>query len=99
MWIFAITGITLKAVFGNKYKKLSLAIYILLGWSIVFVLYTITSLLSPLLLLLLLLGGLFYTSGVYFYSKSGKSFYHAVWHMFVLFGSMCHFLAIYYFIK
>jgi len=44
--------------------------------------------------LLLLGGGVFYSAGTYFYAKKGKKYYHTVWHLFVIFGALCHYLGV-----
>ncbi|QWB99547.1 hemolysin III family protein [Mycoplasmatota bacterium] len=96
MWSLTFTGIVFKAIWIKKYKYIHLAIYLLMGWSVIFVwkdVYPfIQSQLWP-----LVLGGLAYTIGVVFYLSKFK-YHHFVWHLFVMAGSVFHFIVIYHII-
>ena len=94
VWSLAVAGVTIKAVFGPRWPILSTSIYIELGWTVVVAA-------KPLLLLAptgaiawLAAGGIFYTGGVVFYAWTRLRYSHAVWHLFVLAGSICHYVAI-----
>ena len=94
IWGLAAIGITLKVVLGPKYKKLSVATYLLMGWMVVFASKELMANLSIEGLYWLIAGGLSYTVGVVFYLWKKLPFNHAIWHVFVLGGSLCHFFSI-----
>jgi hemolysin III len=94
IWALAITGIVFKAIFIHRMKKLSVVIYILMGWLILIALKPMLANIPKAGLWWLAGGGLAYTGGVVFYAMKSVKFAHAVWHLFVLAGSICHFFAI-----
>ncbi len=94
IWTLAITGIVFKVRFGSKYKKLSIATYILMGWLVLVASQELASSISASGMYWLLAGGLFYTFGTVFYLWKKLPFNHAIWHLFVLGGCACHFFAI-----
>ena len=98
IWALAITGIVFKAVFINRLKKVSVLVYIAMGWLIVVALKPMLAAVPRHALWWLLAGGLCYTGGVAFYAMKSVRFSHAVWHLFVLAGSACHFLAILFYV-
>ena len=89
-WATVIGGIFYKVFAMGKYPRLSLAIYLIMGWSVLFIIPEVMESLSTLSMLLLLLEGVFYTSGTYFFAHDSKKHYHAIWHVFVLLGAMAH---------
>ena len=93
-WAMVIFGILYKSIAKNRISKVSLAIYLIMGWSILFVAPMFIRHASLGLQLLVLGGGIFYSTGVYFYAKKEKRFFHMVWHFFVTLGATCHFLGI-----
>jgi hemolysin III len=96
VWITAIVGIILNSIDVNKFSKFSLACYIIMGWSVVFIAKPVMQDLTQRQLNLLLLGGIFYTVGAALYVVGKKKRYiHSVWHIFVLAGSVCHFMILY----
>ena len=95
IWLLAIGGIVFKVLFLHKFEKLSLAIYLTMGWLCVAVGNQLVANLSSLGFILLLAGGLFYSLGVIFYATKKIPFNHAIWHLFVLLGAVSHFLCIY----
>ena len=96
VWATAVVGIILNAIDVNKFSKFSLACYIIMGWSVVFIAKPVMRNLAPRQLTLLLVGGLFYTIGAVLYVVGKKIKYiHSVWHLFVLVGSVCHFMILY----
>jgi hemolysin III len=94
VWSLAIVGIVLKCCFVGKFNRLSLGLYLVMGWLIVFALEPLVSSLSAEGLWWLAAGGLFYTGGIVFYVLDRIRFFHAIWHLFVLGGSLCHYFAI-----
>jgi hemolysin III len=93
-WAMVIFGVLYKSLVKKRIPKLSLTIYLVMGWSVVFVLPLFIRNASLGLQLLLLGGGVFYSVGTYFYRHKEKRFYHMVWHLFVNLGAVCHFLGI-----
>ena len=98
IWLFALCGILFKIKFGNKYKKVSLATYIGMGFISFGILGELYQALPEQAVWLLALGGLIYCLGIYFYVKKTVPFTHAIWHCFVLGGATCHFLMIYWYV-
>lgn len=93
-WAMVIAGTVYKIVAMGKYPRVSLALYLIMGWSVVLVAQPVIERLSALVLLMLLAEGVFYTSGTYFFAHDSKRHYHAIWHVFVLLGAMAHWTAI-----
>ncbi|WP_439826814.1 PAQR family membrane homeostasis protein TrhA [Aeromonas caviae] len=95
IWGLALAGVVFKLIFINRFKKASLFTYLMLGWLSLVVIYQLYLHLDGTGLLLLGLGGLIYSLGVIFYVAKRIPYNHAIWHLFVLGGSLCHFMAIY----
>jgi hemolysin III len=95
IWSIAIVGIMFKCFANNRFPKLSLVTYLLMGWLAIFFIYPLYNALETTGFYLLLAGGLCYTVGVVFYAAKKIQFTHAIWHVFVAAGSFCHFWAIY----
>ena len=93
VWICAALGIVLNAVSLKKTEKFSLVLYVLMGWSVMMVIRDIIAVLPVPAFWLLLSGGLAYTGGLVFYAIK-KKYMHSIWHLFVLAGSVLHFLCI-----
>ena len=98
VWILAFTGIILKLFFTGKFKIVSTAMYVLMGWLIVFYFQDLTASLHEKGVFYLILGGVLYTIGAILYSIKKIKFNHAIFHFFVLAGSFCHFLSIYLYV-
>ncbi|MCL7752761.1 hemolysin III family protein [Polaribacter sp. Z022] len=96
VWVFALTGVILKLFFTGKFDKISTAMYLLMGWQVVFFIKPLINELTSFSLNLLFAGGIFYTIGAVLYSIKKMPYNHATFHVFVLLGSISHFLAIYY---
>ncbi len=94
VWALAIFGVILKSAFGARLPSLSTWVYLLMGWMIVIALRPLSQHVAPAGMRWLALGGLLYTGGVVFYVWERIRFSHAVWHLFVLGGSMAHFAAV-----
>ena len=94
VWGVSIVGIYLKFAYPGRFEKLSLVLYLLLGWLIVIAIKPLFEVMEPGGLWLLLTGGLFYTFGVIFYVWDSLPFNHAIWHLFVMGGSISHFLMV-----
>ena len=92
-----ILGITFNAINMEKWKKASLVLYVIMGWLIVFSVKSILSF-PPVALWFLVLGGISYTVGIIFYKKKELKFFHFIWHIFVLGGSVLQFFCIYFYV-
>lgn len=97
-WGFAIVGITMKLFFTGKFDKLSTLMYVFMGWIIIFAINPLIASLSSEGLFWLLAGGVFYTIGAVLYSIRKLPFNHAIFHVFVLAGSICHFISVYFYV-
>ena len=96
VWIFAVAGVILKLWFTGKYEKLSTLVYLFMGWMILFAINPLIRNIASAGLYWLLAGGLFYTISAFFYSMPDRIKYnHAIFHVFVILGSLCHFISIY----
>lgn len=98
IWSLALLGILFKLTIAHRFKVLSLVTYLAMGWLSLVVIYQLATRLSPGGVTLLALGGLIYSLGVIFYVCKRIPYNHAIWHGFVLGGSVCHFLAIYLYV-
>ncbi len=97
-WGLAITGIILKLFFTGKYDLISTLMYLLMGWVIIFAIKPLINNLSTGGLLWLFAGGMAYTAGAVLYSFEKIKFNHAIFHMFVLAGSVSHFVSIFFYV-
>ena len=97
-WGLALTGIILKLFFTGKYNLMSTIMYVLMGWVIVFAIKPLINNLSLAGLLWLVAGGISYTIGAILYGIKKIKFNHAIFHMFVLMGSFCHFMSVYFYV-
>jgi hemolysin III len=95
IWALAITGVVLKFWFTGRAKVLSTLLYLAMGWLVVIAINPLRQSVAPAGLWLLLAGGLSYTLGTVFYLWRRLPYHHAVWHLFVLGGSVCHFFAVF----
>ncbi|MCL2068589.1 MAG: hemolysin III family protein [Oscillospiraceae bacterium] len=93
-WCMVLFGVLYKSISKRRIPKVSLTIYLVMGWSIIFVAPMFIRSASLGMQLLLLGGGVFYSAGTYFYSKKERRFFHMIWHFFVTLGAVCHFLGI-----
>lgn len=98
VWSIALVGIICKIFANQRFPKLSIITYLLMGWLAIFFIYPLYIALSTQGLWWLLAGGLCYTLGVLFYLAKKVQFTHAIWHLFVAAGCACHFFSIYYYV-
>src|SRR5699024_5526207 len=94
VWGFAIAGTVFKAFFVKRFLYVSTILYILLGWLIVFAWGPLSANASLVGMIMLVIGGILYSIGAIFYVWRGFRFHHAIWHIFVLGGSIFHFFAV-----
>lgn len=95
IWGLAILGVVLYAVFGNKIKIISVCMYIVMGWLIMFATKELKLRLSLTSFRFLIAGGFAYTLGCIFYALKKVKWMHSIWHLFVIAGSVLHFFSIY----
>jgi hemolysin III len=98
IWGLAVLGIIVSAVSRCRCRSLSLALYVGMGWAVVVAVKPLLNSVQPGGLILLLTGGLFYTSGLTFYAWKRLKFHHALWHVMVLLGSIAHFFAVLFYV-
>lgn len=94
IWSLAAAGIVFKLLFGTGFRVGSTLLYIAMGWLIVLVGEPMLHALPPFASALLVAGGIAYTAGSYFFVNERIPYCHAIWHLFVLVGSACHFVAV-----
>jgi len=94
-WSIALAGIILKIFYTGRWEKLSLALYLIMGWLIVFDLPELMDRIPPGGFQFIIYGGLAYTLGAVFYASNKVYFSHVIWHFFVLAGSLFHFWFVY----
>ncbi|BCU52902.1 hemolysin III [Staphylococcus auricularis] len=98
LWGITIWGILYKALSKNVNPKLSLVMYLVMGWIGVLFVPIIIRDTSFTFILFIVLGGVAYTIGAWFYAQKHKPYFHMIWHLFIIGASICHFIAIVYFI-
>lgn len=98
VWVLALGGVTFKLLAQNRFPKISVATYLLMGWIALGLIYPLYVALPGAGLWLIVSGGLCFSIGVLFYVAKSKRYTHAIWHLFVLGGCSCHFFSIYYFV-
>ena len=98
VWGLALFGILQKAILGTRYQGLSTALYLAMGWLVLVAVHPLANAMQTAGLLWLLAGGLAYTLGVVFFLIDNRVRYaHFIWHLFVVAGSVCHFVAVYWY--
>lgn len=98
VWGSAVIGITLNGISVERFKKISLILYIASGWAAILAMKPIIDNLDMSGLLLMLLGGVFYTGGIVFYKLKRIKYFHSIWHIFVLAGSVAHYFSILFYV-
>ncbi|WP_376696404.1 PAQR family membrane homeostasis protein TrhA [Wenzhouxiangella sp. EGI_FJ10305] len=94
IWGLAVIGVIFKVFFTGRFRKLSTATYVGMGWLVIVALVPLSQVVTPTAMLWLVLGGVLYTAGTLFYHVDRIPYAHAIWHLFVLAGSICHFVAV-----
>lgn len=95
-WGIATIGIVLKTFIGAKHPIASTGLYLFMGWIIIFTIKPLIAIAPMSVVQWLVAGGIFYTAGVVFYALDSRFRYsHSVWHLFVIAGTTCHYIAIY----
>lgn len=94
LWGIVVAGATYKIAAIGKYPRLSLMLYLLMGWTALFIVKPVWDNLSLLPISLIVAEGITYTAGTYFFAYDSKRYYHAIWHLFVLLGTIFHWSAV-----
>ena len=94
VWGLALAGVAFKLFYTGRFPRLSTAIYLGMGWMVLIAAGPLVRALDPAGLAWLVAGGLAYTAGTAFYHSRRVPYAHAVWHLFVLAGSVCHAVAV-----
>lgn len=94
MWGLSFFGLVIKLAFSNKFEKPTVWLYLLMGWAGLVVFFQPGSQLGRLSTIFLIIGGAFYTVGVIFYRWKKLPYGHAIWHLFVLGGSIFHYFSV-----
>ncbi len=98
IWGMALLGICLHAFAIERFKILSILLYLIMGWLVVIAIKPLTQSCEKGLILWLLIGGLAYTFGTIFYAWKKLPYHHTLWHLFVICGSMAHFFGMLFYI-
>jgi hemolysin III len=98
IWGLALAGIVFQVYFVHRFRVVQTLIYLAMGWLVVIAIKPLLTRVPRPGLMWLLLGGLFYTVGAIFYLWKKLPYHHAVWHLFVLGGSICHYFAILFYV-
>ncbi|MBK6266243.1 hemolysin III family protein [Marivirga sp. S37H4] len=94
VWFIAVLGIFFKVFFKHRFPRMSLILYLGMGWIAIFIALPLYNKLPAHILSLLLAGGLSYTIGTVFYANKKMLYAHSIWHIFVLIGTITHFIAV-----
>ena len=98
VWVLTFCGFILKIFFLDKYERFSVILYMLMGWLVIVAVKPLFSSIDLNGFLWLFGGGVVYSLGVVFFVLDRKPYFHAIWHIFVIGGSFCHFMAIFFYV-
>lgn len=94
VWGAAILGIVMNSIDLEKFRKPSVVCYVAMGWVVIFAIKPMLERCSPLSLWFLLIGGVCYTGGIIFYALKSKKYFHSIWHIFTVGGSVFHYFSV-----
>lgn len=98
IWLMAILGTIYKCCYQDRFPKLSLLSYLVMGWVVVLILGPFFQYVDLAGIAWLFAGGIFYSVGAFFYAWEGPRFNHAIWHLFTIAGMLCHVVAVLYYV-
>lgn len=98
-WAMVLFGVFYKSLSKRSIPAISLTIYLIMGWTVVFFFPLFLRNSSLPLFVLIAAGGVFYTIGAWFYAKKGFKYHHLVWHLMINIAALCHFAAIVFFLN
>ncbi len=99
VWGLAAFGIAVKAMYGPRWPVLSTIVYVLMGWAAVFAFKPLVQHVAPAGVAWLAAGGIAYTAGIVFYAWERLRYSHMVWHLFVVTGSVCHYVSVFWYVS
>lgn len=94
IWTLALAGVVFKLFYTGRFRGLSTAIYVAMGWLVVIAIVPVAAALDTWTLSWIIAGGVFYTLGTFFYMRDSIPYAHAIWHLFCIGGSVCHYVAV-----
>ncbi len=94
IWALALAGVVFKLFSTGRFKRLSTLIYIAMGWLVLVAIKPVLAALDAWTFGWLVAGGVFYTLGTIFYHRASIPYSHAIWHLFCIAGSVCHYVAV-----
>ena len=94
VWVLAVAGITMKIIAGHRHWWLSIVLYVVMGWLAIVAVKPILTLVPLPGILLILAGGVAYSGGLAFFAAHRIRYNHFIWHLFVMAGTVCHYLAV-----
>lgn len=97
IWLIAIVGTVFEVGWTNRFPKLSTMLYLGMGWISIFLMYQLFQSMAWQGMFWLILGGLFYSIGTFFYRQKTKPWMHVIWHLFVLAGAIAMYVTIYFY--
>lgn len=98
VWGIAAFGVIIKLFFTGRFEVLSVLLYLVMGWLVVFDFTALSNTIGPYGVLWLFAGGLAYTLGIVFYAIERIPYNHVIWHLFVLAGAICHFFMVFWYV-
>ncbi|WP_394001185.1 hemolysin III family protein [Luteimonas sp. WGS1318] len=94
IWTLALAGVVFKLFYTGRFRGVSTAIYVAMGWLVVIAIGPVAAALDAWTLGWIIAGGVFYTLGTFFYMRDSIPYAHAIWHLFCIAGSVCHYVAV-----
>jgi hemolysin III len=94
VWVLAVAGIAMKLIAGHRHSWLSMVLYLVMGWLAIVAIKPILTLVPLPGILLILAGGIAYSGGLAFFAAHRLRYNHFIWHLFVMAGTVCHYLAV-----
>ncbi len=94
IWTLALAGVVFKLFYTGRFKRLSTLIYMAMGWLVLVAIKPVMATLDAWTFGWLIAGGVFYTLGTFFYHRETIPYAHAIWHLFCIAGSVCHYVAV-----
>ncbi|MEN1957386.1 PAQR family membrane homeostasis protein TrhA [Luteimonas changyuni] len=94
IWTLALAGVVFKLFYTGRFKRLSTLVYVAMGWLVLVAIKPVLAALDAWTFGWLVAGGVFYTLGTVFYHRESLPYSHAIWHLFCIAGSVCHYIAV-----
>ena len=94
IWTLALAGVVFKLFYTGRFRRLSTLVYVAMGWLVLVAIKPVMATLDGWTFGWLVAGGVFYTLGTFFYHRESLPYSHAIWHLFCIAGSVCHYVAV-----